>query len=129
MRASTDDPSALCQQGYRGAAQRSAPERSWRSAEKSSEQESRGEEKNSWWKDGLSPLQQAGLYSAASGRFNMPLGSKRLAGITALVASLLLGSCGTGGKGERLCALSGEQSGLSRAMFLVEGEPQGLLLH
>ncbi|XP_036971862.1 contactin-associated protein-like 4 [Acanthopagrus latus] len=31
----------------------------------------------------------------------MPLGSKRLAGITALVASLLLGSCGTGG--EEVC--------------------------
>ncbi|XP_031715309.1 contactin-associated protein-like 4 isoform X1 [Anarrhichthys ocellatus] len=31
----------------------------------------------------------------------MPLGSERLAGITALVASLLLGSCGTGG--EEVC--------------------------
>lgn len=69
--------------------------------------EARNEEK-SRWKDGLSPLQQAGLYSAVSARFIMPLGSKRLAGITALVASLLLGSCGIGGKGERLCALFGE---------------------
>lgn len=31
----------------------------------------------------------------------MPSGGERVAGITALVASLLLGSCGTGGKGER----------------------------
>ncbi len=42
----------------------------------------------------------------------MSLGSKRLARITALVASLLLGSCGTGGEGERLCALPGKESGL-----------------
>lgn len=58
----------------------------------------------------------------------MPLGSKRLAGITALVASLLLGSCGTGGEGERLCALSGEESGLIERC-LVERDPHGLLSH
>lgn len=32
----------------------------------------------------------------------MPPRGERVAGITALVASLLLGSCGTGGKGERV---------------------------
>lgn len=37
---------------------------------------------------------------------NMHVRSKGLAGITALVASMLLGSCGTGEKGERLRALS-----------------------
>lgn len=56
-------------------------------------------------------LGQAGLYSAASHRFNMPLGSKRLAGITALIGSLLL-CCGTGGEGERLCARPVVLSGL-----------------
>lgn len=37
---------------------------------------------------------------------NMRVRSKGLAGITALVAAMLLGSCGTGEKGERLRALS-----------------------
>lgn len=47
-----------------------------------------------------------------SRHFNMPLGSKGLAGITALIVSLLLGSCGTGAEGERLRALPGLESGL-----------------
>lgn len=66
---------------------------------------------------------QAGLYSAASRRFNMPLGIKRLVGITALFASLLLGSCGTGGRGESLFALSATQTGLLSAMFMLKGNP------
>lgn len=48
-------------------------------------------------------LRQAGLYPTVSRPFNMPRGNKRLAGIIALIASLLLGSCGTGA-GERLRA-------------------------
>lgn len=52
----------------------------------------------------------------------MPLGIKRLVGITALFASLLLCSCGTGGKGESLRALS-VQRGLLSAMFMVKGSP------
>lgn len=54
-------------------------------------------------KDGLSTFKQAGLYPTASHRFNMPQGNKAFVGITALIASLLLGPCGTGA-GERLCA-------------------------
>lgn len=92
--------------GSRGtAAQRSAPERSWR----------RAEERRKGRKDVLSPFRQAGLYSAASRHFNMPLGSKRLAGITALIGSLLLGCCGTGGEGERLRARPGKE----RRLFSV----------
>lgn len=42
--------------------------------------------------------------------FTMPPGTNGLAGITVLVASLLLGSCGTRGEGERLRARPGMES-------------------
>lgn len=44
MRASTDDPSALCQQSYRGAAQRTGAELEERREEQRTGEESRGEE-------------------------------------------------------------------------------------
>lgn len=58
----------------------------------------------------------------------MPLRSKRLAGITALVASLLLASCGTGGEGERLRALPallGEEAQAVVQSCFVEKDPYG----
>lgn len=70
-------------------------------------EESRGEKRTGEQEeveDGrTATLRQAGLYPTVSRPFNMPRGNKRLAGIIALIASLLLGSCGTGA-GERLRA-------------------------
>lgn len=44
MRASTDDPSALCQQGYRGAAQRTGAELEERREKQRTGEQRRGEE-------------------------------------------------------------------------------------
>lgn len=51
------------------------------------------------------PSNRRDYNSAAFRRFNMPVGRTKVAGISALLASLLLGSCGTGGKGQRLLLL------------------------
>lgn len=58
-----------------------------------------------WTVGVVSPL---GIITLCTGpdASNMHVRSKGLAGITALVAWMLLGSCGTGEKGERLRALS-----------------------
>lgn len=74
--------------------------------------EQKREAKRMGRKDGASLFRQAGLHSAASCRFNMPLGSKRVAGISALISSLLLASCGTGGEGEPLRARPWTATGL-----------------
>ncbi|KAM3619666.1 uncharacterized protein V6R79_011561 [Siganus canaliculatus] len=74
-------------------AARSGAERSAGLEESGNPERSRGETKGR--KERACPLRQAGLFSAAPRRLNMAFGSKRVAGIIALVASLLLGSCGT----------------------------------
>lgn len=123
MRASfsSDDPPTRTVSA--GVLQRGAPVRSWRRAERSSAQE---EEKQEVERRAISSSapQQAGLYSAAPRRFNMPLGIKRLVGITALFASLLLCSCGTGGKGDQVFVrFLRRRRGLLSAMFMLKGNP------
>lgn len=82
-----------------GAAHRSAA-----GGEQRGEANRKAEEGGEEVEDGrTATLRQAGLYPTVSRPFNMPRGNKRLAGIIALIASLLLGSCGTGA-GERLRA-------------------------
>lgn len=59
----------------------------------------------------------------------MPLESKRLAGITALIASLLLGSYGTGAEGELFRApptVPGEGAqAVVQSCFVRRGTPHG----
>lgn len=59
---------------------------------------------------------RAGFHPPPSCVLNMSLRSKTLAGIVALISSVLLGSCGTHGEGEEICALSGQRG------FFVRGE-------
>lgn len=98
-------PPHCCQRGYRGAAQ---PERSRRSAFRSGQRPGKGvtDEPEVDDRDRVSPPLGIIALCTSPDASNMRVRSKGPAGITALLASMLLGSCGTGEKGERLRALS-----------------------